>query len=221
MKKITISLILLGIYSTNAQVGINTKSPKVTLEIVNTSTDPSTAEGLIAPNLTRSQVIAKGNNYGSDQTGAFVYITETSASDVLDTKTAKIISTGYYYFDGIIWKRLSYNTEQIYLPSFNLPLPVISNNTIQFDLYNNVYLKQFTKPAITAPTNEQTFVSSNPGLTQIPDLYRADQLDYVVTYFDPTIISDVSITSNGILNYKVLNTNPTSSSFINIILVVK
>ena len=224
MKKIIFSLFLIGCYPLNAQVGINTKAPRATLDIVATSTSSESPEGLIAPNLSRAEVISKNNVYGQDQKGAFVYIKEISDSDILDTKTAKIIGTGYYYFDGTIWRRLSYNTEQIYLPSFNLPLPIVTepdDPNQEYDIYTNVYHKQFVKPLTTAPASEQTFISSNPNLTQIPDLYRADQLDYVITYYDNTIINDVSISASGVLSYKVLNTNPSNTSFINIVLVVK
>lgn len=224
MKIYVYSLFLIGINTINAQVGINTKTPRTTLDIVATSTSSNTPEGLIAPNLTRAEVISKNNVYNQEQKGAFVYIKEISSSDILDAKTAKIINTGYYYFDGTIWRRLSYNTEQIYLPSFNLPLPIVTepdDPNQEYDIYPNVYQKQFVKPLATAPASEQTFVSSNPNLTQIPDLYRADQLDYVITYYDNTIINDVSISANGILSYKVLNTNPSNTSFINIVLVVK
>lgn len=221
MKKYAFSLFLIGINSIYAQVGINITNPRVTLDIATKSTDSNSPEGLIAPNLTRAEVISKNNVYNQEQKGAFVYIKEISSSDILDTKTAKIISTGYYYFDGTIWRRLSYNTEQIYLPSFNLPLPDVSETVRTYDLYNNVYKKQFVKPLATAPASEQTFISSNPTLTQIPDFYRADQLDYVVTYFDTTVLKEVTISAAGILSYKVLNTNPANSSFINIVLVVK
>lgn len=218
--KIT-AFFIFGALSINAQVGINTDNPIVTLDVKPKSTAANTAEGIIAPNLTREEIIAKSDSYGNNQTGAFVYVNEISNTDVLNTKTEKITNTGYYYFDGTIWQKLIYNVEQIYLPSFNLPLPGISNNEIEFDIYTNVYRKQFIKAEATAPANEQTFISSNPNLTQIPDLYSANQLDFVITYFDPTIITDVSITNTGVIKYKVLNSNPPTSSFINIVLVVK
>lgn len=220
MKKYAFSLLLIGMNSINAQVGINITNPRVTLDIATKSTDPDSPEGLIAPNLTRTEIISKNNAYGLNQKGAIVYIKEINDTDVLDTKTAKIISTGYYYFDGAIWRRLSYNTEQIYLPSFNLPLPDVSETVRTFNLYMDVYQKQFVKQTIISPA-VQTFVSSNPSITQIPDFYRVDQLDYVVTYFDPTVLKDVSISATGVLSYKVLNTNPNNTSFINIVLVVK
>jgi len=43
----------------------------------------------------------------------------------------------------------------------------------------------------------------------------------VITYYDPTVITVNNISSEGILNYDILNTNPDNESFINIVLVVK
>lgn len=85
-----------------AQVGINTETPATTLHVLPGNTDGTTAEGIIAPNLKRSEVIAKDSKYTTEQTGAMVYVSDLSG--VLTTKTAKIITTGYYYFDGALWQ---------------------------------------------------------------------------------------------------------------------
>lgn len=86
----------------SSQVGINTENPKTTLHVVPTKTDGTTPEGIIAPNLTRAQLIAKDGKYDSDQKGAMVYVTDISGT--LTTKTAKVTSAGYYYFDGAVWQ---------------------------------------------------------------------------------------------------------------------
>ena len=85
-----------------AQVGVNTETPATTLHVLPGKTDGTTAEGIIAPNLKRSEVIAKDGKYATAQTGAMVYVSDLSG--VLTTKTAKIITTGYYYFDGALWQ---------------------------------------------------------------------------------------------------------------------
>lgn len=87
---------------TRAQVGINTTDPKSTVHILPTSTNNSTAEGIIAPNLTRGQLISKDSKYTTDQQGAIVYI--TSLDGTATTKTNNITSVGYYYFDGNLWR---------------------------------------------------------------------------------------------------------------------
>jgi len=216
MIKKVISIIFCFLLSANlfAQVGINTDQPKATLDVVAGSTGPLTAEGIIAPNLTRTQLISKDNSYTQDQKGAFVYVDSVGA-ETLTAKTAKVLSPGYYYFDGNIWQKLSYNVEQIYLPSFNLPLPSVSETVRTFDLYNEVYKKQLSK------TGNPSFVSSNPLLEVIPDLFGVNQIDYVVTHYDDAVIKDVSVNAAGVLSYKVVSTNPSNTSFINIVLVVK
>lgn len=103
MKKLFLTAMSLWIIgSIYAQVGVNTETPATTFHVLPGKTDSSTAEGIIAPNLKRSEVIAKDSKYTTAQTGAMVYVSDLSG--VLTTKTAKIITTGYYYFDGALWQ---------------------------------------------------------------------------------------------------------------------
>lgn len=103
MKKFFLTAMSLWtIGSIYAQVGVNTETPATTLHVLPGKTDGTTAEGIIAPNLKRSEVIAKDSKYATAQTGAMVYVSDLSG--VLTTKTAKIITTGYYYFDGALWQ---------------------------------------------------------------------------------------------------------------------
>lgn len=104
MKKVTLFIFgLLAIMAIQAQVGINTETPRTTMHIVPTNTGATTAEGFIAPNLTRAQVIAKDIRYTTAEKGAIVYVIDLSGT--LTTKTAKITQIGYYYFDGAIWQQ--------------------------------------------------------------------------------------------------------------------
>ena len=86
----------------NAQVGINTETPKATLHLIPNKTDGTTAEGIIAPNLSRAQLISKDARYGTDQRGAIVYV--TTIDGTVSTKTAKVTTPGYFYFDGSLWQ---------------------------------------------------------------------------------------------------------------------
>lgn len=212
-KQFLLSAIFMSCLQGYSQVGVNTQTPAATLHVMPQSTGASTAEGIIAPNLTRAQVIAKDAQYGANQRGAYIYVS-TLSNETLTAKTMKITIPGYYFFDGSIWQPMDYMPEFLYLPSFNLPLTAIATG-VSYDLYTNVYKSQFTK------SGNSTFVSSNASLTQIPTLYDANQLDFVVTAYDNTIIKVNSISASGILNYDVLNTNPDTNSFINIVLVVK
>ncbi|MDR1653510.1 MAG: hypothetical protein LBS01_07695 [Prevotellaceae bacterium] len=85
-----------------AQVGVNTETPKTTLDVVAGKTDASTAEGLTAPRLKLSELNAKQAKYTADHTGAMVYITavdETSISGYSD----QITCTGFVYWNGTHW----------------------------------------------------------------------------------------------------------------------
>jgi hypothetical protein len=88
-----------------AQVGVNTEAPKATLHILPANTDSSTPEGIIAPNLTRAQLISKDNQFYGNQRGAIVYVTDLSGTT--STKTNLVAAIGYYYFDGTVWQPFS------------------------------------------------------------------------------------------------------------------
>lgn len=102
-KKILFILLLLTvIFKANAQVGINTESPKATLDVGAAKTDGTTAEGIIAPKLSLQQLVVKDAKYTADQVGAIVYVNDISGTT--NTKTDNIKKVGYYYFDGTLWK---------------------------------------------------------------------------------------------------------------------
>ncbi|NDW10277.1 hypothetical protein D0T56_11495 [Dysgonomonas sp. 520] len=94
-------MLLVG-FKAYGQVGINTETPGATMHITPTKTDGTTAEGIIAPNLTRAQLIGKDAQYSTAQRGSIVYV--TSLTGTTTTKTAKVTSVGYYYFDGSLWQ---------------------------------------------------------------------------------------------------------------------
>ncbi len=105
MKQVLLLLFVLCVNSIYSQVGINTVDPKATLDVTATKTDASTAEGIIAPRLTRTQLGSKDTQYAANQIGTIVYVT-----DILGTTTAKTINVskiGYHYFDGILWQPFS------------------------------------------------------------------------------------------------------------------
>lgn len=132
MKKHLIYLTLLfisnGIF---AQVGINTENPRATLDVVASMNDGNIPPGFIAPRLTRSQLIEISDNYGKDQTGAIVYITDLGGA--INQKTTNITSIGYYYFNGTIW--LSINQSEWYSPWFK-----IGTNSSSKENTDNSYL---------------------------------------------------------------------------------
>ena len=104
-----IALTICGVTSMTAQVGINTETPKATLEVVAKDTlSAATAEGVIVPHLTGAQLQSKDASYGKNQTDAIVYVTSSSPqARVAGAKTINITEPGYYYFDGNVWVALT------------------------------------------------------------------------------------------------------------------
>ena len=104
MKKLlSFFFILYSIISLNAQVGINTISPKATLEVAgNDNPSNNIPPGIIAPKVSLSFLIDNSDKYTSDQKGSIVYVNDINSEEI-NPITLEIKSTGYYYFDGSKW----------------------------------------------------------------------------------------------------------------------
>lgn len=106
-KNLLTAVTLVGIVMlTKAQegnVGINTSSPKATLDIVGKPADATRLDGLIAPRLTGDQLSSK--TYTAEQTGALVYATAAATS--LTGQVVNVSASGYYYFNGTVWQAVS------------------------------------------------------------------------------------------------------------------
>ena len=109
MKKtlLSLSILSLGIIS-HAQVGVGTNDPKATLDVVGKPTDTSTPDGVIAPRIKRTELIAKNTIYTTTQTGAIVYVTDIAGTaDAAGGKAVDVTAIGYYYFDGAKWVKFT------------------------------------------------------------------------------------------------------------------
>ena len=109
MKKtlLSLSILSLGIIS-YAQVGVGTNDPKATLDVVGKPTDTNTPDGVIAPRIKRTELIAKNTIYTTAQTGAIVYVTDvTGTADSAGGKAVDVTAIGYYYFDGTKWVKFT------------------------------------------------------------------------------------------------------------------
>lgn len=104
MKKTLFVLGILGFTTAYAQmekrVGINTEEPKATLDVKGDPTATTHFDGIIAPRITGDQLKAK--NYGTEQTGALVYV--STAATTPEGQTINVKNAGYYYFDGNVWQ---------------------------------------------------------------------------------------------------------------------
>lgn len=87
-----------------SQVGVNTVSPKATLDLAALPDVSSSIDGLIAPRLSGSKLQSKNSLYTADQVGVIVYAQSASpGAGVATDKTKNITVPGYYYFDGTVW----------------------------------------------------------------------------------------------------------------------
>ena len=89
--------------TTKLGVGPLASAPAATVEITGTPATATVPDGVIAPRITRAQLIAK-TAYTAAQTGAILYVTD--ASGTTNTATAKVTGAGYYYFDGAAWQSM-------------------------------------------------------------------------------------------------------------------
>lgn len=96
----TFLLFLFTLQSITAQVGIGTQTPAATLDVVGTPSVNESVDGIIAPRISRENLIAK-TGYTAAQTGAIVYITDLSGT--VNPATTNINQTGYYYYNGSLW----------------------------------------------------------------------------------------------------------------------
>jgi len=101
--KFTLLILLLSYFSI-AQVGIGTQTPLATLQIAGEPDNTSKVDGLIAPKISRAQLIAKSSLYGSGQAGTIVYVTDLTGTT--NTPTSNIKRIGYYYYSGTVWNTM-------------------------------------------------------------------------------------------------------------------
>jgi hypothetical protein len=221
MKRVLFSIILgfSSIILLQAQIGINTTDPKASLDVQATTFDGTTAEGLIVPRLTLAQLILKDPKYGVEQTGTLIYVTNTTGTTT--AKTKKVIVPGYYCFDGTIWQNMSLDQSLrfFYMPSIVLPTDTSdpaydpATQTFRIDLYTE-YTNQF------GLSNTGSSIKS-PGATGVVTLPN-NAFEYLITYYDNTVFKNMSVSSVGVLTYKLPDEiKVTDKTFMNIVFKLK
>lgn len=91
-----------------SQTGIGTTNPKATLDIVGKPAVATEIDGMLLPRISRSDLINK-TIYGASQAGVLIYVSDLSGTT--NSQTANVTDIGYYYFDGLVWKKLANNNE--------------------------------------------------------------------------------------------------------------
>lgn len=187
-----------------SQVGINSSTPKSTLDL-NKSSLPNNPDGFLTVRLTGNELVTKNALYGVDQNSNVVYV--TTVPSTVTAKTSNITVPGFYYYNNSLSKWINLTLPKFfYMPSILFDTTVMGAKTK--DLYQ-LYYDQFTSPA----------KFSTGALGKIPVVGKSD-LEYYITYYDTSVFTNVSIDANGLLSYTVSN-SATDTSFMNIVFVVK
>ena len=92
-----------------SQVGINTTTPKATLDVVGKPTDILSLDGITAPRITGTQLRSK--IYTAAQTGTLIYATAPDTAP--EGQTVDVTNIGYYYFNGTKWIKINAEPWQI------------------------------------------------------------------------------------------------------------
>lgn len=95
--------LLFIVITIQGQVGINTKLPEATLDVVGKPTDTNHFDGIIPPRITGDQLAAK--KYTFTQKGSVVFVTSPATN--LAGQVLYVVESGLYCFDGNVWQPLS------------------------------------------------------------------------------------------------------------------
>lgn len=206
-------------YNGNQWAPTNLPNPTVTNATNGLSLNGTTVE--LGGNLTKSTTINQNGKALTIQTGGSnLGITGLNKSTV-QSDTDYLMSVGS---DQIVKAVKASLPKFFYMPSMMLPLTQdqivstmqasYSNGVFKIDLYK-VYAEQF------GGTNAVTSTSNPTKTTSLPVL-PSNELDYYITFFDPTVYTNVVVTNEGILTYKIAaNADPNDGSFMNIVFAVK
>lgn len=189
---LTILLVLISISETHAQTGIGTQTPDASaaLEI------KSTTKGLLIPKLTTTQK----NSMPSPATGLMLYDTTLNCISV-NNGTPVAPDWGC---------TLLVNRKFFYMPSINIETSTaLVGQTLTKNLYGQ-YATEFGTPKL----------ASSGAPASIPYFANPTDLNYYVTYYDPTLIQINNIDANGVMTYKLLKT-ANFDSYINIVFMPK
>lgn len=136
MKKIiTTAMLLSGMvaFAQTGKVGINETKPSATLEIKPTKANATgnSNEGILIPKLTKQRVSTIAN--ANLREGTLVYVDSITGYSGTNAKVKKIVSEGFYYYDGTEWRHIG---EEI-LPRWTFVGKDNIFNDIAINNYNN------------------------------------------------------------------------------------
>jgi hypothetical protein len=153
----------------NAQVTVGAGTlPQATLDVVTSTTDTTTPEGIIAPRMTGDDLTKKNAAYLDAQDGAFVYVT-AAISAATPGKTEDVTAKGYYYYDAKaansvgtgLWKAASAvgNIEEI------LAQDIVVRNGAHLDIEDGKLVMGLGENPLSEPTVIQASATNNLTLS--------------------------------------------------------
>lgn len=164
MKSIFTTLFVCVISMATAQnVGINTNSPRTTLQVIGTPGTASVADGITLPKLTGNQLRDKDAAYTSSENGTLVYV--TAAASPTSPQTINVTSAGLYYLDGI-WHKV-----------INAAGADITNDAFVNDNANTMVKLGTNADGVTARASNTDFVIKDNGRVGISTNNPAAPLD--------------------------------------------
>lgn len=187
-------------------IGSSTPPDPSALLDLKENADGSSTKGLLMP-----RVALKATHDPSPLSGHVAGMTVYNSA-VSEDGEVNYVSPGFYYNNGVQWERLHLGTTNwFYMPSIAFDTSEAATG-VTVDLYNK-FKEQFLG---TAPT----FVHSAGAPPAIPYVPAADKLYYYITYYDPAVFSNISISKSGVMTYDVTPA-ATDATHINIIFVVQ
>lgn len=172
-------------------------------------------------NLNKATEINQNNQKLTIATGGSNLVISGLPKTTVQNNTDYLLSVGN---DNVVKALKATMPKFFYMPSMLLPLAqdqivssmytTFSNSTFTVNLYN-VYAEQF------GGTNTSNSKKNTNTTTSLPVLPKSE-LDYYVTFYDNTVYTNVTVSDEGILTYRVsASADPNSGSFMNIVFAVK
>ncbi len=93
----------------NGNIGVNTTTPSVTLDVKGFPETPSALDGLMMPKLTGDQLSYK--TYTPTEQGTLVYVTAPASPARRIGQTQNVTAVGYYSFNGTHWVNSGITTQ--------------------------------------------------------------------------------------------------------------
>lgn len=234
IKNVYVVVLALFSISLFGQVGINTNQPSQfsSLDIKSDNT------GILIPRVTlkstKDLVTVKFNTQtlSPEENSLLVYNTNTSnifatneRTDVFDE--VEDVFPGFYYWQVDRWIRLSSKNDKqfFYMPSIVIPTHQSQVNNVEslrsISVNNGIIRGSVNLYEVYKNQFGSSMVKNAQCTTSLP-LYKKNQLDYYITWYDDKVFENVVVSNDGVLTYNVKATDSTVlGSFMNIVFVVK